>query len=199
MYKVFMDKLTVEFVEKSVAVTCRNECVDSELFLRDLSKWLRSDGTWNTVNVLCPNLMEDWQSFQSNFSLIRAAGGVVEHDGNVLFIKRNECWDLPKGWMEDGETPEETAKREILEECGDLDLHFLRFLTDTYHTYFQNGKPILKHTHWFSFVTSQVRQLIPQEKEGITDVKFFEQNELKIPLGNTYPSIQEVVNTYLEG
>ena len=35
-----------------------------------------------------------------------------------LFILRNVVWDIPKGKLEKGETPELAAVREIEEECG---------------------------------------------------------------------------------
>lgn len=57
--------------------------------------------------------------------LIRAAGGVVYRKtpkGNLRILAvhrpRYDDWSLPKGKADDGETPEETAIREILEETG---------------------------------------------------------------------------------
>ena len=54
----------------------------------------------------------------------RSAGGVVfrrvEDDTfQVAIIKTHEGrWQLPKGWIEDGEPPEATAIREVREEAG---------------------------------------------------------------------------------
>jgi 8-oxo-dGTP pyrophosphatase MutT (NUDIX family) len=56
----------------------------------------------------------------SNTIKKRSAGGVVYCDGKVLVIKvipQNEIV-FPKGTIEIGETPEETAVREIYEETG---------------------------------------------------------------------------------
>jgi 8-oxo-dGTP diphosphatase len=56
---------------------------------------------------------------------ILAAGGIVTQRGGVAVIavvrlrKRNE-WVLPKGKLEDGETPRAAAQREVLEETGHL-------------------------------------------------------------------------------
>lgn len=53
-----------------------------------------------------------------------SAGGIVfrlnEHSGyDVALIKTHEGrWQLPKGWVEDGEAHEVTAQREVLEETG---------------------------------------------------------------------------------
>jgi 8-oxo-dGTP pyrophosphatase MutT (NUDIX family) len=58
----------------------------------------------------------------------RAAGVVVvreTHDGpKVLLLRAYRNWDLPKGRLEDGETPLEGAMREAREETGLADLDF---------------------------------------------------------------------------
>jgi 8-oxo-dGTP diphosphatase len=53
---------------------------------------------------------------------VLAAGGIVTQRGEALIAvvrlrKRNE-WVLPKGKLEDGETPRSAAEREVLEETG---------------------------------------------------------------------------------
>jgi 8-oxo-dGTP pyrophosphatase MutT (NUDIX family) len=57
--------------------------------------------------------------------MARAAGTLLIHDGRVLLLKRAasaedapNTWGLPGGHIEDGETPEEAARREYGEECG---------------------------------------------------------------------------------
>jgi 8-oxo-dGTP pyrophosphatase MutT (NUDIX family) len=53
-------------------------------------------------------------------TLVRAAGGIVERDGDVLLVHRPKYddWTFPKGKAEDGETDEECALREVHEETG---------------------------------------------------------------------------------
>ncbi len=57
-----------------------------------------------------------------------AAGVVVVRetpDGpKVLLLRAYRNWDLPKGRLEDGETPLEGAMREVREETGLADLEF---------------------------------------------------------------------------
>jgi 8-oxo-dGTP diphosphatase len=60
---------------------------------------------------------------------VMAAGGIVLRHGTTPLIavvrqrKRNE-WVLPKGKLDDGETPKEAARREVLEETGhDVAVH----------------------------------------------------------------------------
>ncbi|MEU4212754.1 NUDIX domain-containing protein [Streptomyces sp. NPDC026206] len=51
---------------------------------------------------------------------VSVAGAVVRHDGRVLAIRRadNGHWELPGGVLEIDETPEDGARREVLEETG---------------------------------------------------------------------------------
>jgi 8-oxo-dGTP diphosphatase len=54
-------------------------------------------------------------------TLVRAAGGIVVDDaGRVLVVHRphHGDWSLPKGKLEDGESWEEAAVREVEEETG---------------------------------------------------------------------------------
>ena len=52
--------------------------------------------------------------------LVRAAGGIVERDGRVLVVHRPKYddWSFPKGKLEDDETWEQAALREVEEETG---------------------------------------------------------------------------------
>jgi 8-oxo-dGTP diphosphatase len=52
--------------------------------------------------------------------LVRAAGGLVVRDGQVLLVHRPKYddWTFPKGKADPGETDEECAIREVHEETG---------------------------------------------------------------------------------
>ena len=57
--------------------------------------------------------------FSQCFTNITAGGGLVRNSqGELLVIFRRGKWDLPKGKAEKGETLEQTAVREVEEECG---------------------------------------------------------------------------------
>jgi 8-oxo-dGTP pyrophosphatase MutT (NUDIX family) len=53
-------------------------------------------------------------------ALVRAAGGIIVRDGAVLLVHRPKYddWSFPKGKLEDGESWEEGAVREVEEETG---------------------------------------------------------------------------------
>jgi ADP-ribose pyrophosphatase YjhB (NUDIX family) len=60
---------------------------------------------------------------------VTAGGVVINRQGSVLLVNQNgTTWSLPKGHVDPGEEPVQTAIREIREESGVTDLHFLRIL-----------------------------------------------------------------------
>lgn len=82
-----------------------------------------------------------------------SAGGVLIRDGRVLLIKmRNlsgkEVWTFPKGHLEEGETPETAALREVKEETG-LDGRVLRPLHVALYSFARKGVPVDKRVDWF--------------------------------------------------
>ena len=61
-----------------------------------------------------------------------AAGVILERDASVLLLRRavEPClgaWDLPAGYLDPGESPEEAARRETLEESG-LEVDLVRLV-----------------------------------------------------------------------
>ena len=78
---------------------------------------------------------------------VRAAGGVVAREGAVLVVHRPryDDWSLPKGKLEDGESWEEAALREVREETG-VGCRLLRELDDDHYTD-RKGRP--KRVRWW--------------------------------------------------
>jgi 8-oxo-dGTP pyrophosphatase MutT (NUDIX family) len=150
------------------------------------------------VNLYTPDLESDWHSFLKTFHTVSAAGGLVLNTKKeILFIYRSKKWDLPKGRIEEGEALEETAIREVEEECGIFNLKLIKPLLTTYHVYFQNGLK-LKETFWFLMTSNYEGELIPQLEEGITQVLFKNEEEVKRALQNSYKNIELVYDRYLK-
>ncbi len=140
---------------------------------------------------------EKWSSFCAGYRIVEAAGGLVRNGrGELLFIFRNGMWDLPKGKMEKGERPMETALREVEEECGVSGLKIGRALSDTYHTYLEGKEPILKKTWWFEMSCEGSPALVPQQEEGITEVRWVDDNALDEVVQRSYQSIKEVIQSW---
>jgi 8-oxo-dGTP pyrophosphatase MutT (NUDIX family) len=131
---------------------------------------------------------------RENKMIIQAGGGLVENEkGEVLFMFRKGKWDLPKGKLDPGETLEACALREVEEETGVGRLELKKFLLITEHTYEERGIPILKKTHWYKMKTDSHQSLVPQVEEEISELRWLGPADFKIVLGNTYPSIVDVL------
>ena len=139
------------------------------------------------------------QAFFKHFTVIEAAGGVVQNDDkHLLFIFRRGKWDLPKGKMEKNETAETAAAREIEEETGVTNLTLKKKIGDTFHIYDEFGKHFLKISHWYYFNCPAKQELLPQTIEDITEVKWFKTKDIKKPVGNTYATIKDILQSFFD-
>jgi len=92
----------------------------------------------------------------------KSAGGVVVNSyGRVLVVdQRGTSWSLPKGGIDNGETPLETAKREIYEESGISDLKLIEELGSYQRSKITDDgkdedKSEIKTIYMFLFTTTQ--------------------------------------------
>ncbi|MBL4710742.1 MAG: NUDIX domain-containing protein [Flavobacteriales bacterium] len=140
-----------------------------------------------------------WAFFQKQYKCIEAAGGLVRNsDDQVLFIYRLGKWDLPKGKMEKGETPEQSAVREVEEECGISNLNLGKKLPDTYHIYYHKEQYVLKRTYWFEMGYAGNEELVPQQEEAIEKAIWVDPKQLNDQLSNTYASLKGVILTLVK-
>ena len=134
------------------------------------------------------------KSFFRHFKLIQTGGGLIKNKhGEILLIFRRGKWDLPKGKLDDGETLEECAIREVREETGIQKLAIVSKMTITYHTYEEFGKQILKESHWYLMNAFEDEELIPQFEEDITEIIWVKNQNLGKYLDNTFPTIKELL------
>lgn len=127
--------------------------------------------------------------------VIMAAGGVVENEhGALLLIFRKKHWDLPKGKLDEGESIEECAVREVEEETGLSNVLLGELIDTTLHQYEENGDLITKKTAWYKMKGSSADKLIPQTEEQIEDIKWIKPADLEPYMQNTYPNIILILN-----
>lgn len=135
-----------------------------------------------------------FQEFKRNFTIISAGGGIIRNEKQeLLMIFRRGKWDFPKGKLENGESIETCAQREVEEECGIKLSGSINPFTKTYHVYDEFGKHILKETHWFLMEAQSNQALVPQIEEEITAIEWVASNQLDIKLRNTYSQIRDLV------
>ncbi|WP_040278691.1 NUDIX hydrolase [Psychroserpens damuponensis] len=126
-------------------------------------------------------------------NVIAGGGKVYNSKGEILFIFRNNKWDLPKGKTEKKETIEETSLREVEEETGVQGLEIVKPLDTTYHIFKRNGKHKIKVTYWFEMKTTFEGKLFPQENEGISKVEWLSPEASIKALENSYANIKFLV------
>jgi len=120
------------------------------------------------------NLEELKRDLFHHFRLEEAAGGLVQNpEQKVLFIFRRGFWDLPKGKIDPGETRQEAAVREVMEETGLREVHLGDPLPTTYHTYRQANRRYLKVTYWYRMSADQ-EDLVPEAGEQIEKAEWHE-------------------------
>lgn len=198
MYKVFIKDKVILFSKKHTNFDAQFKSVLKLTFFQQSSSMiypqlLNNDKKLNAIIFELENPEEAFQQFSDEFTLIKAAGGVVKNkEDKLLVIYRLEKWDLPKGKLEKGEKIEEAAVREVEEECAVKGLQITKALNDTFHIYHIKENPILKQTYWFEMQTDFDGELIPQTEEGIEQVKWVDKKELEsLVLKNTYASIAD--------
>jgi 8-oxo-dGTP pyrophosphatase MutT (NUDIX family) len=140
------------------------------------------------VTLFHTDLEELWEDFRGHYKILEAAGGLVRNFAHQwLLIYRLDSWDLPKGKIDPGETPEEAAVREVQEETGLTSLTLGEQLPTTYHTYRdKKDRRILKPTYWYLMDTPETK-LTPQTEENIeqavwmSDKQFFSEERIVYP------------------
>jgi mutator protein MutT len=123
---------------------------------------------------------------------IEASGCIVKNaKGEVLMMKRLGFWDLPKGKIDKGETPDQAAIRELEEETGVEAKELNKLIDFTFHIYEMKGQLMFKKTWWFEAVVDFKGKLIPQTEEHIEKLLWVDVNELWLDAhrNETYSSI----------
>jgi len=109
-----------------------------------------------------------------------SCGGVVIFRGKVLVLYKNyknkyEGWVLPKGTVEDGETHEQTALREVLEETG-VSARIIKYIDKSRYSFKVTQDTIEKDVHWYLMVADSYYSK-PQREEYFVDSGYYKYNE----------------------
>ncbi|HEY5687799.1 MAG TPA: NUDIX domain-containing protein [Yeosuana sp.] len=193
MYKVFVN-------DKPITLTTK---VEQETNFKNyllntvhIGKVIKDLNTTSLKEVRLIHKDEDklLKKFLKKLPNVVAGGGKVFNErGEILFIYRNDKWDLPKGKIEGNESIENTAIREVTEETGVNGLKIVKPLETTYHIFKRNGKHRIKVTYWFEMKTNFDGQLYAQEGEGITKVEWLNKEQTAEALENSYANIKGLI------
>lgn len=198
MYKIFQENKTLIFPKiegdslKFDATSQESDRYDAELLCEFLPEWLDDRDSGDTfVHEVGENAIV--LALKETFVMAPAAGGIIVKDGKFVSIVRKGIPDLPKGHIEQGETPEVAVLREVEEETGISKLQIVKELPSTWHCYLEHEQWKLKRTYWYLMTTSETIQAKPQTEEGITEIKLIGKEEVEAFLKGTFRSISEIL------
>ncbi len=174
-------------------VTYVAQYVGKKKSLRNYLDLLDKNKNLRAVVLYHPDLEMLWADFQDMFKVLEAAGGYVQNvQKELLVFYRRGSWDMPKGKIDPGESPEQAAIREVQEETGLVNVSLGDFLAHTYHTYEEKGKRILKKTWWYRMQTADT-VLVPQTEEDIEEIHWVEPKTWLESGVVVYANIREVI------
>ncbi|OAB76238.1 NUDIX hydrolase [Cochleicola gelatinilyticus] len=190
MYKVFVKEIPIILsTEKKIGKQYTSIPLKEVKFKKLIRKI--TNGELLYVNIYHKNAEKLEQFLRKKIKVVEAGGGLVYNSKKeILFIRRNGKWDLPKGKVEKGESYEEAAIRETEEETGVKNLEVRRFIKKTYHIFKRNDKFRLKVTYWFEMYTDYDGDLIPEPEEGIKKVRWKNFEKAQKALQDSYENIK---------
>ena len=109
-----------------------------------------------------------------------SCGGVVIFRNKVLVLYKNfknryEGWVLPKGTVEEGESYEETALREVREESG-VEARIIEYLGNSKYTFSAYTDIVEKEVHWYLMLADSYYSK-PQREEYFLDSGYYKLHE----------------------
>ena len=196
--------ITIFYLSKKIIIQQKNQSAQNQSFknldalkkeqILDEFVKFADEPTAALLTFETENLENGLEKFRKAFKYIYAAGGLIENENKYLFIFRLKRWDLPKGKLDMGESPQEAAIRECEEECGITQLTIIQTLEPTYHIYPHKGSYALKKTYWYTMSTKHTGILVPQIEENIEKVEWFTKQQIQTEvITNSYPAILSVI------
>ena len=147
-----------------------------------------------SITILVDDYIGAKDYLKSKYTIMKAAGGVVQKGNKTLLIFRMKKWDLPKGKINKNEATVDAAIREVEEECN-IEVKATRKICKTWHTYTMKKKKILKKTTWYAMKVINEENMRPQVEEDIEEIRWMSPKELFHSLDNSYRSIRFVFDT----
>ena len=130
----------------------------------------------------------------------QTSGGIIvrRNQENYLFLllrkqqREGLEWIFPKGHIESQESSYQAAIREVTEETGIDELHYIGALGTLFFSYQQEDGLHEKYVDWYLFETS-VSKVIPSEEEKIIEGKWCHYQEAIALLthANTLPFLHQ--------
>ncbi len=130
--------------------------------------------------------------------LVGAMVAIFDEHNRVLMQRdrKKEYWTIPGGLLDMGERIEETARREVKEECG-IDITHLNlagvFSGPDYFETYPNGDQAYSVT--ILYMTDHYEGKLRPDSVETDDIGFFSLNDLPTPIN---PMVAKTAQTYLK-
>ena len=132
-----------------------------------------------------------------------SCGGVVIFRGKILLLYKSyknkyDGWVLPKGTVEMGETHEETALREVLEETGSK-ATIIKYIDKSEYTFRVPEDMVSKEVYWFLMMADSYYSK-PQREEYFVDSGYYKYHEAYhlLKFNNEKQILEKAYNEYLD-
>jgi 8-oxo-dGTP pyrophosphatase MutT (NUDIX family) len=195
MYKVFINNKRIILANNKEVFDYGNAavvCLKKPEVVHSVIRNHLINGSAEDFVILSPDDKKLIAVFESNYDIRIAAGGWVwNEDGELLMILREGVWDLPKGHLDEGESLEECALREVEEETGIEGLKLGKAIGISRHTYEYDGRMLIKESHWYRMTAPKMQHFIPQSNEGIELVQWIPTDEIEKTLEKAWASLRE--------
>ena len=205
LYKVYFGERSISFINaEGCCAACRadgsvfsSEEAGGECWLQNLAAEFDKAADEPHITVRCTDTDAAFELFKKGLKVEVAAGGAIfrkpllGRDRLLLFFRRG-FWDMPKGHVEEGETLEQCAVREVQEETGLEHLVLGEKVCVTFHTYHMKGSFVLKESHWYRMTSAAREPLKVQTEEDIVKGRWCSPRRARRLLRHAYPSIRDV-------
>lgn len=206
IYKIYVNDSLLTIAGDDAGQTGLQEYADSLMlryygktkFLLNIVDNLEKSPTPRQIILRTDDVQKLFTEVLTLFRWVEAGGGVVRNKNNdILAIFRRKRWDLPKGKLDPGETFEEAAVREVIEETGIKSVERGGLVTTTMHSFkTRRGIRSLKVTKWYEMTTEDMK-LIWQVEEDIENAIWVDPKDFLSGKYDMFASIRQVVQQYL--
>jgi 8-oxo-dGTP pyrophosphatase MutT (NUDIX family) len=201
-YKIFFDEFQILLNSTDFEIPAGKKMIlhaDSPEDIEPLVFLIKNHFIKGDIAVFCADPKATFKYFSKKFLYIKAAGGIVKNFKNdILFIYKQNHWDLPKGKVDKGEKKRAAAIREISEECGLQELEITRKISNTYHIAKLRGRFVIKKTYWYEMTAMDHQNLKPDTDEGITDLKWIDPLKETWIVNALYRNLKELLESYYQ-
>ena len=132
-----------------------------------------------------------------------SCGGVVIFRGKILLLYKNyhhhyDGWVLPKGTVEEGESFDETAIREVREET-DANVTIVRYVGKSNYTFTVPEGMVDKTVHWYLMMGDSYHSR-PQRREYFEDSGYYKYHEAYhlLKFANEMAVLKQAFRAYID-